>query len=567
MPEETNNDYARKIVSADRLQSILAEYRPPGPYAKRVVQCHGCFDIVHPGHIRYLRFAKSQGDILVVSITGDALIDKEPQRPYIPQELRAENLAALELVDYVVIDPNPTARALLDIIRPDVYVKGQEYAISNDVGFLAEREVVEAHGGRVLFSSGEVVFSSSRLVGSLSRKPGACSGDIRHASGLAQQRLALVCRRYGIDRPTLSNILDSVSGRRVLILGDVAIERYVLCDANTIASESPMMCLKELDRKDYVGGAAVIAAQLASLGAEPILITALGRDDLSRWALETLDAAGVHVEATTHRPDLAVMTRFLVDDHKMFKLERSTVRPLDSVGEREASERLMHHVQRADAAIIHDGGHGVITPGLLRRLNAEFRRRVPFIAGGSIESPPVLAALRPVDLLCCSERRLRIAMNDFGSGLSTVAYRMLDATEARRMIVTLGKRGLVTFNRPSEDRDSSEWRGRLLSEHLPSFADRVVDRLGGGESLLTVATLSATAGGNFMTSAYLGAIAAAAQIADLGPVPAAAGDIRRRVQHRPELDFGSADASVVKERPNMARGAGLGMQQPETIES
>ena len=178
-----------------------------------------------------------------------------------------------------------------------------------------------------------------------------------------------------------------------------------------------------------------------------------------------------------------------------------------------------------------------------------------------------IIALRHVDLLCCSERRLRIAMNDFGSGLSTVAYRMLDATEARRMIVTLGKRGLVTFNRPSEDRDSAEWRGRLLSEYLPSFADRVVDRLGGGESLLTVATLAATAGGNFMTSAYLGAIAAAAQIADLGPVPAAAADIRSRLQHRPELDPDPAAAAAVIERPSKARDAGSGIQQRETIES
>ncbi|MFQ5411350.1 MAG: adenylyltransferase/cytidyltransferase family protein, partial [Phycisphaerae bacterium] len=260
---------------SEQLRSILAPCRAPGNRAKHVVQCHGCFDIVHPGHIRYLRFARSQGDILVVSITGDAAIDKEPQRPYIPQELRAENLAALELVDYVVIDPNPTARDLLDRIRPDVYVKGQEYATSNDAGFLAEREVVESHGGRVIFSSGEVVFSSSRLVGSLSERQRDFRMDVARPADLAAQRLALLCRRHGIDRLNLSDILGNMCGRRILVLGDVAIERYVLCDANTIASESPMMSLKELDRKDYVGGAAVIAAQLAALGAEPILITAL----------------------------------------------------------------------------------------------------------------------------------------------------------------------------------------------------------------------------------------------------------------------------------------------------
>ncbi|RMF73196.1 MAG: cytidyltransferase, partial [Planctomycetota bacterium] len=134
---------------------------------KTVVQCHGCFDIVHPGHVRYLQFARQLGDVLIVSLTGDELVGKGPDRPYIPQELRAENLAAFEFVDWVVIDPHPTACELLEQLRPDVYVKGREYADSHDPRFLREREIVESYGGRVVFHSGDVVFSSTRLIESL----------------------------------------------------------------------------------------------------------------------------------------------------------------------------------------------------------------------------------------------------------------------------------------------------------------------------------------------------------------------------------------------------------------
>src|SRR5678816_1848289 len=113
-----------KILTHAELLMERAAARSAG---QRVVQCHGCFDIVHPGHIRHLRHAKAQGDLLLVSITGDSLINKGTGRPLIPQELRAENLAALDFVDWVYVEARPTAADLLDEVRPDVYVKGREY--------------------------------------------------------------------------------------------------------------------------------------------------------------------------------------------------------------------------------------------------------------------------------------------------------------------------------------------------------------------------------------------------------------------------------------------------------
>ncbi|MGB2988258.1 MAG: adenylyltransferase/cytidyltransferase family protein, partial [Phycisphaerae bacterium] len=151
----------RKIVEFDELLSVARAARAAG---KTIVQCHGCFDIVHPGHIRYLEFARRQGDVLIVSLTGDSDISKGNQRPYIPQELRAENLAALMFVDHVYIDPSPTAESILAQVMPDIYVKGREYEHSTDPAFLAEKNVVEAYGGRIIFSSGEIVFSSTALI-------------------------------------------------------------------------------------------------------------------------------------------------------------------------------------------------------------------------------------------------------------------------------------------------------------------------------------------------------------------------------------------------------------------
>ncbi len=526
--------YTRKIVILECLLEILADLRAPtpaGPPTPTVVQCHGCFDIVHPGHIRYLEFARSQGDLLIVSITGDAGIDKGDQRPYIPQELRAENLAALEFVDYVIVDTQPTACDLLGRIRPDLYVKGQEYATSTDPRFIAEREVVESYGGRVIFSSGQVVFSSSRLI-----------ETIEQEDDLALRRMEAVCRRHGIDADRLVGLLDDLGGRRLLVIGDVVLERYVMCDATHVAGESPMMSLRELSTQDYLGGAAFVAAQLAALGAETVLVSAIGKDRDSAWAMEELTRRGVRVLALRHRQELAVKTRFVSDDTKLLRVERTQTCLLDSVAERQVADLLAAQAlqpgergRRADAAIVCDSGCGMISPGLLHWLSTDFRRRIPRLIGGIGGPQGRLAALRCFDLLCCSERTLRETANDFASGLSVVAYETLQKTQARQIFVSLGKGGLVTFDRPSHDPGSVGWTDRLRSEHLPALAGRAVDRLGGGEALLTMAGATAACGAGLMQSAYLASALAAVQVMRPGLPPVEPRSLLRWLEQRPEL--------------------------------
>ncbi len=526
-------DFRTKIVEADRLVRIVTDLRHSNhdAPASRIVQCHGCFDIVHPGHIRYLQFAKSQGDILVVSITGDSDIGKGAQRPYIPQELRAENLAALAFVDYVVIDPHPTAVELLGRLRPDVYVKGREYAASEDPRFLAERSIVESSGGRVVFSSGDVVFSSSRILESL-----------ENDAGLQQDRLSLVCRRHRIQQGALTGILDAAVGQRILVVGDLFVERYVFCDDGGMSTESPMMSLRELDRRDYIGGAGYLAAQLAALGARPRMVTAVGNDEQSAWAVEELRRLGVEIRSVCSRDDLPVRCRYVVDGQKVFKVDRGLMAPPDSHNERATIEQVEAAAIDVDSLLVQDSGYGIASPGLLRFIDEEVRPRMGYAAGGCRESRWNSASLKNLNLIGISERRLRLATNDRDSSLSTLAYQLLDSTQAQSLIVTVGKRGLVTFSRPSTDRNSAAWRGRLLSEYFDAFSDRIVDRLGAGDALLAVSALCGAAGANLMQSAYVGGLAASIGVGRMGPVNVRREDLVRAMAGRPELT--SATAAV-----------------------
>lgn len=133
-----------RVMSRSDLIAELAAARASG---KRVVFTNGCFDLVHAGHVRYLREAASFGDILVVGLNSDASVRlfKEPGRPIVPESDRAEVVAALEMVDYVVIFDEMTAEALVAELRPDVYVKGGDYRVED----LPEARVVAGYGGQV----------------------------------------------------------------------------------------------------------------------------------------------------------------------------------------------------------------------------------------------------------------------------------------------------------------------------------------------------------------------------------------------------------------------------------
>jgi len=359
-------DFQEKIVSESQLQAAVRDARRS---AKTVVQCHGCFDIVHPGHIRYLEFARQQGDILIVSVTGDSEVDKGADRPYIPQELRAENLAALMFVDYVYLSGEPTAETILASIRPDVYVKGREYERSSDPGFLAEKKIVEGYGGRIIFSSGEIVFSSTKLI---ERIP-------RHVE-TESHRVNLLCKRYDITRDSVDDSLAQFRDLRVLVVGDIVMDRYVQCDAMGIASESPVISLAHRDERRYVGGAAIVARHIAALGAHSFLLSSSGTCDGTEAAVRLLQDEGVETHFIDSRPALAEKTRFLVDETKLFKLDRAQCLPLDSVAEKQAALIMEQQSKIADAVIFCDFGYGMLTGSLLERVLPTLRQNVKIIS-------------------------------------------------------------------------------------------------------------------------------------------------------------------------------------------
>jgi rfaE bifunctional protein kinase chain/domain/rfaE bifunctional protein nucleotidyltransferase chain/domain len=495
-----------KTLTLDGLLMMRNQSRAAG---KTIVHCHGCFDIVHPGHIQHLQFAKSLGDILVVSVSSDAQVDKGPSRPLIPDDLRAGSLAALECVDWVYINPEPTAQPLLEMLQPDVYVKGREYEKNNDPRFLAERETVMRHGGRVVLSSGEVVYSSTALIGTMPRQ------DVFNDEKIARLR-----DRYDLSSSNLRNLLQRARGLKVVVIGDYILDRYHFCDATGVAGEGPMLSLRTMEQRDYDGGAGVVALHLAKMGAQPTLISSLADDALSRQIQLRLRAGGVDVQCYAGRRDVVCKHRYVADQTKLFKVDEGASAPADSQLEGLLATKILAAAEGAAAVIFADFGYGQITGGLLDRILPTLRERVPVLSADVSGRQSNLLRFRDVDLLCPTEREVRESQHDFTNGLGAVVWNLLNTTGARHAMITLGKQGLVTFDRNDQAGD-----GRLRSEYVPALASTAIDPLGCGDALLAAATLALAAGGSLQAAAFLGSIAASIEARQLGNQPVGADEI------------------------------------------
>jgi rfaE bifunctional protein kinase chain/domain/rfaE bifunctional protein nucleotidyltransferase chain/domain len=501
------------------IEQLLARRRAAGLGGRTVVHCHGCFDIIHPGHISYLQFARSLGDELVVTVSADPHVaGKGIGRPLIPDDLRAASLAALECVDHVYVNPHPTAVEVLEALRPDVYVKGREYETNQDPRFLAERDTVVGHGGRVVFSSGDVVFSSTALIAGLDE------------GAVGDERVRRFCQQYGLTGAAMTGLLHRCRGRRVVVVGDYIQDRYHFCDAVGVASEGPMMTLRPLRQAEYDGAAAVVALHLAGLGAHATLVTSLADDAASADVVDRLTEAGVTVRCVRQRKHLVTKSRYLVDGQKLMKVDDGSAAPLDSRWAAHVAELIESAATGADAVVFADFGYGLLTGPLLDRVLPAVRASVPIVTADVSGRQASLLRFSGVDLLCPTEREMRETTGDFASGLNAVASQLLSRTSAKAALVTLGKQGLCAFDqhRPAGGADES-WDRRLRAAYLPSLATHAVDPLGCGDALLAVATCALAAGADVQAAAYLGSLAAALEVQQLGNHPVTAGQLLGKI--------------------------------------
>jgi rfaE bifunctional protein kinase chain/domain len=489
--------YLHKIKTPEEVREIVGGL----PRERSVVMCHGVFDVIHPGHLRHLIYAKEKADILVVSLTADLHITKGVYRPHVPERLRAVNVAAFEVVDYVIIDRNPKPLENLRIVEPNYFAKGYEYGEKGAVRpeTQEEIEVLDEFSGQMIFTPGDYVYSSSKLIS-------MAAPDIKF------EKLIMLLRSEGISLDDLRATLADFDDRKVHVVGDTIVDSYTQCAMIGGQTKTPTMSVLFEEKKDYIGGAGAVAKHLCAAGADVVLSTVLGDDDLNRFVVKGMADDGI--ECNAHVDPLRPTTNknaIVVSGYRLLKvdtLDNATI-PSSILDSLTASIREIG----ADAVIFSDFRHGIFNRQTVRQLVDSIPEGALRVADSQVASRwGNITEFKGFDLITPNEREARFALADQDSGIRPLATALYDATECRNLVLTLGDKGVITC-RSAEHEDLDSF---FL---VDSFAETVTDAVGAGDALLAYATLALLASNSIVQATILGSMAAACECEVDGNVP------------------------------------------------
>jgi bifunctional ADP-heptose synthase (sugar kinase/adenylyltransferase) len=498
--------YRHKIKTPEELRAIIG----PPPREKRVIMCHGVFDVVHPGHVRHLLYAKSKADVLVASITADKHITKGEHRPHVTQDLRAVNLAAFEMVDYVVIDRNDKPLANIATIQPDYFAKGFEYnAAGLSPKTAEEAAVVESYGGELLFTPGDIVYSSSALIN-------LAPPTVR------LETLQILMERNEISFDRLRDVLGRMPGQRVHVVGDTIVDSYTQCAMIGGQTKTPTMSVLYERRVDYVGGAGIVAKHLIAAGAKVTFSTVLGDDALRNFAIDDMRAVGIDVRAVIDpsRPTVN-KNAIVVGGYRLLKV--------DTLDNRSISDNVLASIANAvrstpaDAVVYSDFRHGVFN----RRTIPELIKAIPPGAFRVADSQVAsrwgnITEFTDFDMITPNEREARFALADQDSGVRPLASSLYDAARCKLLILKLGERGVLACR----DSDHESLDSFFV---IDSFVNHLVDAVGAGDALLAYSTLAMLISKSDAISTILGAFAAACECECDGNIPITPDDVRAKI--------------------------------------
>jgi len=485
---------SHKIKTREELHRLVG----PRPRDRKVIMCHGTFDIVHPGHLRHLMYAKDKADILIASVTADEHISKGPYRPYVPEELRSANLAALEFVDYVLIDRNATPVETIATLQPDFFAKGFEYCEPLPPKTQEEIAALEAYGGEMVFTPGDVVYSSTALLA-------------QQRPRLATDKLLALLESEDVTFGRLHNTLNDLGRLRVHVVGDTIVDRYSYCSLLGQSAKSASFSVRHERSDVFAGGAAIVAKHLQSFGANVTLTTVLGNDDLCDFIIDDLTAARVRLRPLVDKGRPTTQKeRYIADGQRMLQVDR--------VDNRVVSDRLRRtitqlvHDEPADIVIFSDFRHGMFHRRAIEEYAAAVRPGVLKAADSQVSNRwGNILDFHGFDLITPNEREARFALGDQDSGVRPLAQRLFQQAGCRYLILKLGERGILTYRSP----------GRMPREFfvVDSFVDNLVDPIGAGDALLALATLALAQSDDIVVASILGNLAAAITCERAGNIP------------------------------------------------
>jgi rfaE bifunctional protein kinase chain/domain len=455
----------------------------------------GTFNVLHPGHLRLLKFAKASGERLVVGVLTDRVAGSAA---HVPQDFRLEAVKMNGLVDEAFLIDSPVEEVILKL-KPALVVKGKEHKSHEN----PEQKAVDSYGGKLLFSSGDVVFSSLDLIR-------------REMASQEQKSISLpkqFMSRRKVTAKSLIDVMQKFKGLKVVVVGDVIVDEYISCDPLGMSEEDPTIVVTPISSRTFIGGAAIVAAHTSSLGANVKFFSVVGDDASAKFCRDELSKFGVehHLLVDDSRPT-TLKQRFRSRSKTLLRVSHLAQRLIDESFQDELATKLAKACSAADLLIFSDFNYGTLPQGVVDQITAIAAKNKTKIVADSQSSSQIgdISRFKNVDLLTPTEREARLALRNTEDGLVVIAELVCVAANAGAAIVKLGEQGVLLHAR----------KGKTFeTDQIPALNSAPQDVAGAGDCMLVASSLALTVGANMWEAGLLGSLAAAIQVGRVGNTP------------------------------------------------
>ncbi len=438
---------------------------------KKIVLCHGVFDLVHLGHIKHFKSAKSYGDYLVVSITVDKFIKKGPGRPLFNEAQRFEFLSQIKLIDKVIFSKSSSAEDVIKLVKPKYYVKGPDYLKNkNDKTkkIYIEKKLVESFGGKVVYTKDQS-FSSSKIINS------------NYLIFDEDQKKFLRKIKKKFSYSEISEILDKFKKLNVFVLGELIVDKY--CFGNVIgkSGKEPHLVLKENKTEYYLGGSAAVVKHIASFVNKADILSPFGFEKYYNKIIDQEFPKNINKNFFKPYKNYRTITKTrFVDNISGYKLFGSYILPEKSElnFERYVKKVIQKKMKKIDMLLICDYGHNFISKNIANEI---MKTKKMISLNAQINSANIgyhsINKYNGINSLIINENELRQELRDDKSRLESLAKKIMLEKKIQNIIVTRGRLGAILVNE------------KFKFFKCPAFAKRIVDKVGAGDSMLAVASM------------------------------------------------------------------------------
>jgi rfaE bifunctional protein kinase chain/domain len=480
--------------------------------------CYGHFNAIHPGHLRYFRRAKSSGAKLLVALEGDSQLS-EPDFGYLYSEVdRAQALAALDVVNRVVILDTGRLQDFVKLASPAFLFLGKEYETTRAADVVDAVERVHSLGGAVVYDPGETHYATSDFLHT--------NQNELEIERWKQFREALSKQNVDLDlvvRKTVGNV-----GPRLLIVGDTIVDQYVACDPVGMSNEAPVIVVKELEARNYLGGAAIVAAHVAALQAQATFLSVNGGDENAEFVESTLKDLGVKTQfiEDQSRPT-TFKIRYMVENQKLFRVSRLKEHSISKEKEELAIKIIRERAKEVDSILVCDFVYGMITSRIVDVIHEVSQEHDVKLFGDLQCSSQVgsVTKFKQFTLLCPTEKEVRIALRNQDDGVEYIANLLINETQTENLVITLGADGLIAYMQGAD--------GNIVRrQHFPALSVNPVDVTGAGDSLLAAVSVAMTLGMNLMEACALACCVSALTVQTVGNTPISIDVLKQFIERR-----------------------------------